>query len=354
MEPLPLSPPQPETPPSPSPTTTRPWSRLPRIFTKNLLNRLEFPDYIRFSSVCHQWHISKRHAQTLPSPRFPWILLPYQLSNQPSLTFYSLSESRTYNLPIPCIQPGQPFSFIAASDGYILFESPPHSGFRTLFNPLTRACINLPQSTLSPPIVISCALTSPSSSLNDPDHWVVLAGGNVIFGWRPSDDYWFDKRLERGGTSVLNMAVDQEKRRLYVVMTDLELFEADVPVESDLSLLARAPRGAHVPKPSLEADHFLMVMPGEEEVLMAVVLYVVSCEARVGVERVELYKVREGDWVRVGAREIGDQRALLLSRWGSSMRSVVDAEGGTAGRALLVPDLGTLQTISAAQGRRRP
>ncbi|KAK1283899.1 hypothetical protein QJS10_CPB21g00431 [Acorus calamus] len=65
------------------------WSKLPLPFVKHLLRRLQIPDYIRFSSVCHPWHISKKRAQTLPSQQqLPWFLLPRHV-NEPSLSFYN-------------------------------------------------------------------------------------------------------------------------------------------------------------------------------------------------------------------------------------------------------------------------
>ncbi|KAK1283897.1 hypothetical protein QJS10_CPB21g00432 [Acorus calamus] len=82
--------------PPPPPTTPRPWSKLPLPFVKDLLRHLQIPDYIRFSSVCNAWHVSKKRGQTLPSQRLPWLLLPRHI-DEPSVTFYSLSEDCLYH-----------------------------------------------------------------------------------------------------------------------------------------------------------------------------------------------------------------------------------------------------------------
>ncbi|KAK1283900.1 hypothetical protein QJS10_CPB21g00436 [Acorus calamus] len=182
--------------PPPPPKTTRPWSKLPLPFVKHLLRRLQIPDYIRFSSVCHAWHISKKRTQTLPSQRLPWLLLPRDV-NEPSVTFYSLSEHRTYRIPLPPIKGSECISTVR---GWLLFErnslarSPIHSRF--FLNPLRCVLRNLPNNSLVPSNINATAIIDSPSPHNPQGFWVFFAGESSIVSWNPNENAIFKNDID--------------------------------------------------------------------------------------------------------------------------------------------------------------
>ncbi|KAK1260874.1 hypothetical protein QJS04_geneDACA002020 [Acorus gramineus] len=222
FQPLLLEPPPPPQGPPAPPKTTRPWSKLPLPFVKHLLRRLQIPDYIRFSSVCHAWHISKKRAQTPPSPQLPWLLLPRRV-RRPSLTFYSLSEDCLYRIPTPYVTGSE---CVSAFRGWLLFEpnTPAMSAIpsRFIFNPLSSALHKLPNNPPPPPIIIATAIIDSPSPADPLDFLVVFASATSIYGWKPKSKDKFKKDNELG-YFMLCMAAGGEK--LYFITDELDLIE---------------------------------------------------------------------------------------------------------------------------------
>ncbi|KAK1260876.1 hypothetical protein QJS04_geneDACA002022 [Acorus gramineus] len=270
-----LDPPQePRDPPPPPPTTTRPWSKPPLPFVKHLLRRLQIPDYIRFSSVCHQWHISKKRAQTLPSQQLPWLLLPRNV-DEPSITFYSLSEDSIYRIPIPHIVGSE---CVSAVRGWLLFKpnlsASPAIQSRFILNPLLDILHEFPNNSLAPPIISATAIMDSPSPNNPQGFWVFFAGGRSILFWNPVENVKFKKVIDHDEfwLEILDMTAEGEK--LYYITDDLDLFEYD-HCSNSTKMLIQNPLGDDPAQPSLENNHFLMVAcVGEErKILMAVVVY---------------------------------------------------------------------------------
>ncbi|KAK1260110.1 hypothetical protein QJS04_geneDACA002017 [Acorus gramineus] len=325
-------------PPPPPLTTSRPWSKLPLSFAKHLLRCLQIPDYIRFSSVCHAWHISKKRAQTLPSQQLPWLLLPRHVDD-PSVTFYSLSENRSYRIPTPSIIIGS--KCLSAVHGWLLFG--PNL---SILNPLYPICLELPKNLLFPPTITAAAIIM--SPLDPLDFWVFFASGRSIFGWKPNVGDMFKK--DQYVTEILDMTADAEK--LYYITTELELFEYDHRSDATKPLVVDPPVDDAAPRPSLKNDHFLMMahVGDEMKILMAVVGYVLNVHNGTTreVDSVELYMPRGGEWVQVEAEECGHP-VLFLSYNASSLCITAMEAGGRGGRAYLVPKRERAESISKAQ-----
>ncbi|KAK1307885.1 hypothetical protein QJS10_CPA09g01695 [Acorus calamus] len=165
--------PEPQEQPSPH-AITRPWSKPPLRFVKHLLHRLQIPDYIHFSSVCHAWHISKKRAQTPPAPQHPWFLLPRQ-THESVVTFYSPSEKRNYRFSLPSIsgydcvtssRGGSSSSMVAMTNKvYIVKENLDLVGYDPQTNDVTNLVLDVPQGTLPRPSMendhfLTCILTN--------------------------------------------------------------------------------------------------------------------------------------------------------------------------------------------------
>ncbi|KAK1260875.1 hypothetical protein QJS04_geneDACA002021 [Acorus gramineus] len=263
LQPPPPPPPQ-ELPPPPPPKTTRPWSKLPLPFVKHLLRRLQIPDYIRFSSVCHAWHISKKRAQTLPSQQLPWLLLARHVED-PSLTFYSLSEDRFYCLAFPNIIGSE---CVSAVRGWLLFEpnlsAMPTTVSRLLLNPLLDILHEFPNNSLVPPIISAAAIIDSPSPNNPQGFWVFFAGGRSILFWNPVENVKFRKVIDHDEfwLEILDMTAEGEK--LYYITDDLDLFEYNHRSNSTKPLIQNH-HGDYPAQPSVENNHFLMVARVGEE-----------------------------------------------------------------------------------------
>ncbi|XP_043698345.1 putative F-box protein At5g66830 [Telopea speciosissima] len=115
------------------------WSwGLPKEILRMILERLAFPDNLRFAAVCVPW---KRVTMERNQMRkYPWVMFSYTHQTK-VLSFFSLSESRVYHVNIPWIEARQ---CLGSCQGWILASNPsPRDCF--LFNPFSReAPIELP------------------------------------------------------------------------------------------------------------------------------------------------------------------------------------------------------------------
>ncbi|KAK1277586.1 hypothetical protein QJS04_geneDACA003387 [Acorus gramineus] len=348
--------------------TTRAWSHLPVAFLKHLLPLVDVPSYIRFSSVCHRWHISKKLSQTLPSPHLPFLLLPrHHSTSNPSLSFFNLSDSLTYHIPSPIISNSLFVSSLSL--GYLLldlrFNGRPVPDSKFLLNPLSDDHLPLPESILVPKSVTAAAILSDNDG-GGGGFWVCLAFGNSVFFWNPKSKTAFRTDFDSVG-EIVDVAADGGV--LYFVTGDMDLVAYD-PLRGCRTMLVVVPPEEEVeegvPMPCFECDHFLVVAPsedGEVKVLLAVVHY--SCLGKrrkaVGVERVEVFSAvqggggRGGGWVRVeeevAETEVGGL-VLFLSYGGSSF-CVKAADVGRRDRgggvACLVPAPEKMDSMASYQ-----
>ncbi|KAK1283373.1 hypothetical protein QJS10_CPB21g00435 [Acorus calamus] len=255
-----LEPPPP--PPQPPPKTTRPWSKLP--FVKHLLRRLQIPDYIRFSSVCHPWHISKKRAQTPPAPQLPWLILP-RLMHESIITYYSLSEDCKYCLSLSSIYG---YDCIASIKGW-----GGSSSSRSLSTP---------------------SASSPTTLCRTGGTRILITSGNVIVVWDLVSSVQTKTQLN---FNVLDMAAMASN--VYIVMANLELVRYDPRMNEVTNIVQLDVPQGELPWPSSEKDHFLVVTE-DWDVLMVVVVYCVGVDDKaMGVDRLELYVPCDEVWVRM-------------------------------------------------------
>ncbi|XP_042490384.1 F-box/kelch-repeat protein At1g57790-like [Macadamia integrifolia] len=108
------------------------WSwGLPNDILEMILERLAFPDNLRFAAVCVPWkRVSVKRRQI---PRYPWVMFSYTRQTK-DFSLFSLLESRVYHINIPWIEAGQ---CLGSCQGWILASNPdPKHCF--LFNPFSR------------------------------------------------------------------------------------------------------------------------------------------------------------------------------------------------------------------------
>ncbi|KAK1260106.1 hypothetical protein QJS04_geneDACA002019 [Acorus gramineus] len=330
-------PPQPQVPPP----TTRPWSKLPLLFVGHLLRRLQVPDYIRFSSVCHAWHISKKRAQTPPAPQLPWLILPRQ-THESIITYYSLSEDCKYRLSLPSIYG---YDCIASIKGWLLFESVTVHTLRFLANPLSAeryVLPNLPDSDFTLPKVTAAAISIPSSP-SEGGTRILIASGNVIVVWDLFSKVQTKTQLN---FNVLEMVATANN--VYIVMANLELVRYDLRTNEVTNIVQLDVPQGELPWPSSEKDHFLVVTE-DWDVLMVVVVYCVGADDKaMGVDRLELYVPCDGVWVRMPPEVFGDL-VLFLGFGGSSIGISIEKAGGRARTAYVVPKRERAKSLSNAR-----
>ncbi|XP_042520454.1 F-box/kelch-repeat protein KIB1-like [Macadamia integrifolia] len=119
------------------------WSELPDEITETIIDRLGFPDILRFGSVCMPWRsvsLETLRRRSLSSrPYNPMVLFEYNLEKG-TFGFFSFEESRVYWLNIE----GSPAAqCIGCSKGWLVMLSPNHT-YCFLLNPFTGIRIDLP------------------------------------------------------------------------------------------------------------------------------------------------------------------------------------------------------------------
>ncbi|XP_043697648.1 uncharacterized protein LOC122648506 [Telopea speciosissima] len=96
-----------------------------------ILERLAFPDNLRFAAVCVAW--KRVTVERCQIPKYPWVMFSYTRQTK-VLSFFSLSESRVYHVNIPWVEATQ---CLGSCQGWVL-ASNHHPKLCFLFNPFSR------------------------------------------------------------------------------------------------------------------------------------------------------------------------------------------------------------------------
>ncbi|XP_043718025.1 putative F-box protein At4g22180 [Telopea speciosissima] len=110
---------------------THKWSGLPKDMIEIILERLVFPDNLRFAAVCVPWRRVSMERRLMH--KYPWVMFSFSPQTK-ILSFFSLSESRVYHINIPWLEARQCFG---SCKGWVLASNPnPKHCF--LINPFSR------------------------------------------------------------------------------------------------------------------------------------------------------------------------------------------------------------------------
>ncbi|CAN1132052.1 hypothetical protein LINPERHAP2_LOCUS6777 [Linum perenne] len=125
-------------------TGTRDWAWLPDLILDQVLsNLISLQHYLRFSSVCKQWHSvaeqQRRHRISTTHNQVPLLLVPTENRSREFRSLYSVAHDRVLDseLEIPCHR-----RCCGSSHGWLAFMEGDYCV--TLYNPFTRARILLP------------------------------------------------------------------------------------------------------------------------------------------------------------------------------------------------------------------
>ncbi|CAN1132048.1 NAC domain-containing protein 100 [Linum perenne] len=125
-------------------TGTRDWAWLPDLILDQVLsNLISLQHYLRFSSVCKQWHSvaeqQRRHRISTTHNQVPLLLVPTENRSREFRSLYSVAHDRLLDseLEIPCHR-----RCCGSSHGWLAFMEGDYCV--TLYNPFTRARILLP------------------------------------------------------------------------------------------------------------------------------------------------------------------------------------------------------------------
>ncbi|RWR80374.1 putative F-box protein [Cinnamomum micranthum f. kanehirae] len=125
------------------------WSDLLQCLLELILERLILSDRLRFGSVCRCWRTAQVQCLYPPASQIPFLIFRRNSSTEKrSIEFFSLSEKRIYEVPMPDSgTPMQCIRCVSSSHGWLLFRTldGKKSGF--LFNPFNRKFIQLPDET---------------------------------------------------------------------------------------------------------------------------------------------------------------------------------------------------------------
>lgn len=124
------------------------WSDLLQCLLELILERLILSDRLRFGSVCRSWRTAQVQCLYPPASQIPFLVFRRNSSTEKSIEFFSLSEKRIYEVPMPDSgTPMRSIRCVSSSHGWLLFRTldGKKSGF--LFNPFNRKFIQLPDET---------------------------------------------------------------------------------------------------------------------------------------------------------------------------------------------------------------
>ncbi|XP_031380694.1 F-box protein SKIP23-like [Punica granatum] len=116
------------------------WSALPYSVILHIAQRLAaVEDFVAFSSVCFSWRAVYIDRGGSPRSRVPWLMLSED-QNSEKRRFYSLSNGRTYYLPLPNAQVkmcwGSPLGWLVTFGPDFMLR---------LLNPFSQVEIDIPQ-----------------------------------------------------------------------------------------------------------------------------------------------------------------------------------------------------------------
>ncbi|KAL2501903.1 putative F-box protein [Forsythia ovata] len=127
-----------------SSSTMADWLQLPYDLVVLIANQLfEVVDFLSFSAVCRSWRLVYLNKNWIPSHHIPWLMLGEYTEGDVSIRQFlslSLTQSKVYKFPLTEANGCRCWG---TSHGWVVTLS---QGFAIrLVNPLTRACLNLPQ-----------------------------------------------------------------------------------------------------------------------------------------------------------------------------------------------------------------
>lgn len=121
------------------------WAELPKDLLGLILQKLILQDHVRFSCVCAYWNLAVKERIGCPKPQAPWLMHAGGNSNDEddaaSAQFFSLSEKRSYSIPLPLPEIKRRLC-VGSCHGWLITAydmSEMH-----LLNPVTRVQIQLP------------------------------------------------------------------------------------------------------------------------------------------------------------------------------------------------------------------
>ena len=126
------------------------WQNIQVDIMENIVKRLKGTDLARMACVCMSWRetLVLYKGIWITAPDIPWLLLP-QGSDRKSLSFYSMSEERVYNMKLP--KTAQGGRVCGSSKRWLAIvkgsDLDPHM---FLLNPISGEQINLPSLTTVP------------------------------------------------------------------------------------------------------------------------------------------------------------------------------------------------------------
>ncbi|XP_026452470.1 putative F-box protein At5g55150 [Papaver somniferum] len=126
------------------------WSELQPELVQLIANKLtSYIDYIRFRSVCVNWHSTLSPTHRYLPYQFPWLMLPYTGN---CCRFFNLSANKVYQLNLPLPKAPVPSRCCGSSHGWLVFQVENNPSI-FLFNPLTSIQIQLPPLTAFPNVL---------------------------------------------------------------------------------------------------------------------------------------------------------------------------------------------------------
>ncbi|XP_073113458.1 F-box protein At2g26160-like [Elaeis guineensis] len=130
------------------------WIMLPADLVQIIAEFLteDIREYIRFRAVCKPWRAVTVDLRTMPSlpPQLPWLMLSSDEAFTNTRSFYRLSDRSILNFHLPELAGKR---IVGSADGWLLSVGAPST--ISLFNPLTRAQIQLPPLRMIPQLLQS-------------------------------------------------------------------------------------------------------------------------------------------------------------------------------------------------------
>ncbi|CAN6223985.1 unnamed protein product [Urochloa humidicola] len=121
------------------------WSSLPADLLIRVFSTLEIPDLLSSSAVCRSWYTQSSSARRLgvcSTKQGPWLLYSSPARDGSTATLLRLSTSRAYHITALPDPPFRARYIIGSSHGWLVAAD--EKSELHLFNPITRAQIQLP------------------------------------------------------------------------------------------------------------------------------------------------------------------------------------------------------------------